>query len=201
LRLKDTLCKLKTFILLIANLRYRYRLEIEDYHPSTCSAQAFHLEFFHSFLEAQQFIKDYQQPFYLMRLFEQDDNSKAGFSLCNIVTGQIAGVEIEETFDYELDEFGYELPVKLSAGWYKRGEVVHHPIYVKVTRDLQRISREVAYRYENRNNPFYTLKNVVRDVFQERHPNAPAHFHKNFYNALVWKMHQIISEDARNKGC
>lgn len=201
MRIKDILYKLKIIFQLFANMKYRYRVEIEDYHPDTWSADVFHLAFFHTFEKAQHFIKTYDKPFYLIRLFEQDDHSKMGFTLCNIESGETAGVEIEQTFEYITDEFGYDdIPINLSAGWYLRGENAHHPMWVRVTKDLGRIEKEVLHRYITRTDPFYSLKGAVRDVFRERHPNAPQHFKGNFYRHLTIKMSQALEANAKRKG-
>ena len=182
---KDGLHKVNLTACLFLHLHYRYRIEIEEYHTETWNAQALRFHFFKTFPDAQAFIRNYPRPFYLIRLYEQQ---RIGFTLCNIDTGAPAD---NEQFDYERDEFGFLLPVKLSAGWYLRGENTHHPMFIKVTRDLGRIEKEVVYRYMmNRSNPFNLLGKIVDEVFEERHPGAPAHFKRNFLVLLMNKMNR-----------
>jgi hypothetical protein len=182
---RDEFHKINLAAGLFLHLHYRYRVEIEEYHTETWSARSMRFHYFKTFPEAKTFIRNYPRPFYLIRLYEQQ---RIGFTLCNIDTGAPAD---NEQFDYERDEFGFLLPVKLSAGWYVRGENTHHPMFMKVTRDLGRMEKEAVYRYMmNRSNPFNSLRKIADDVFEERHPGAPAHFKRNFFILLVNKMNK-----------
>lgn len=99
----------------------------------------------------------------------------------------------------EVDMFGFALPVKLSAGWYYRGENVHHPVWVAVTKDVERMGKEITYRYSINKDPFKFLRNIVEDVFNERHPDAPKHFRKNFYLYMTSLMNDTTQKTSAGK--
>lgn len=194
--LKENTHRIKLIISLFTNLKYRYRVDVEDYFPETWDATVLNYYYFNEFAKAQKFVREYKKPFYIIRLFEQ---SKKGFILVNLDTGQLATRADEEGIDYHVDMFGYSIPVELSAGWYRRGWHVHHPMWEEVTKDLTYMLSETIHRYikgSQENRGLVTLDSVIKQVFKERHPDAPKHFRDNFRKLIVARM----EEEARKAG-
>jgi hypothetical protein len=122
-----------------------------------------------------------------------------GFVLANIDTGALSTQADLDGIQNEVDPFGFALPVKLTAGWYYRGENVHHPVWVAVTKDIERMGREITYRYSINKNSFKFMRNIVEDVFNERHPKAPNHFRKNFYHYMMSVMNETVHKTNAGK--
>lgn len=186
--------KVKLTILLFIKMRYRYRVEIDEYNPATWDEKkTLMFYYFNNFADAQKFIREYPtNKYFLIHLYEQQ---RIGFALCNIDTGAPADQNDIDGIQKEEDEFGFSLPVKLSAGWYYRGDNVHHPVWIAVTRDIERMGREITYRYSINKDPFTSLGNIVDEVFRERHPTAPKHFRKNFR----YYMASVITTEIQKK--
>jgi hypothetical protein len=194
LNIKQIAYQLKLTLFLFTKMRYHYRVEIDEYNPATWDDdKALKFRFFHEFAEAQQFIREYPTcDYYLIRMYGQQ---RIGWPLCNIDTAAPADRDDLEGIQIEVDPFGFDLPVKLSAGWYYRGDNAHHPLWVAVTKDIERMGKEIEYRYSTNKDPFKFLRNIVDDVFNERHPDAPKHFRKNF----SYYMASVINKEIQNK--
>jgi len=194
INLKELFHRLHLVISLFINLRYHYRVEIEDYYPETWDSTVLNYHFFNDFAGAQKFIRDYKKQYYIIRLFEQE---KAGFTLCNIDTGQLATKQDEEGIDYRIDKFGFTMPVELSAGWYKRGLRTHHPTFASIQNDLLYLHNETLRRYID-GKYAVSLETVISRLFHERHPEAPKNFEINFKNMIVHQMEREARKQGKN---
>lgn len=190
--LKEFTHRMKLFFMLFAKMNYRYRVEVEDYFHETWTSTLMNYYHFNDFTKAQKFIKEYKKPYYIIRLFEQD---KGGFRLCNIDTGQLATQQDEQGIDYWHDKYNFSIPNNLSAGWYLRGMRLHHPIYVEVQDDVLYLKRETLRRFIDAN-AAVSIEAIVRDLFHERHPDAPAYFQTNLCDMVK----RDLNAAARKRG-
>ena len=194
---KQIAYQMKLTLYFITKMRYRYRVEVEEFNPATWDEKHLVFHFFHEFADAQQFIREYpSNKYYLIRMYGQQ---RIGWPLCNIDTAAPADRDDIEGIQTEKDQFGFDLPVKLSAGWYYRGENVHHPIWVAVTKDIERMGREITYRYSINKDPLKLLRSIVDDVFNERHPTAPKHFRTNFSYYMASLLTKEIQKNSAGK--
>lgn len=190
--LKEFTHRINLVLTLFTKMKYRYRVEVEDYFHETWVSTLMNYYHFNYFDEAQKFIRGYKKPYYIIRLFEQE---KGGFQLCNIDTGQLATQQDERGIDYRIDKYGYSIPVELSAGWYLRGMRLHHPIFVEVQDDVVYLKRETLRRFIDAN-AAVSIESLVRGLFRERHPDAPAYFQTNLCNMVKTDLNKA----ARKRG-
>jgi hypothetical protein len=194
INLKELFHRLYLVISLFINLRYNYRVEIEDYFSGTWDSSVLNYFYFNNFASAQRFIQEYKKQYYIIRLFKQE---KAGFALCNIDTGQLATDQDEDGIDYQVDKFGFSMPVELSAGWYRRGLRTHHPIFASIQNDLLYLHKETLRRYID-SKCTVPLEIVIRELFHERHPDTPKYFEINLKNMIIKEMEKEARKQGRN---
>lgn len=195
--IKELAHRIKLIITLFVKMKSRYRVEVEDYFPETWDSTSLNYYHFNDLVEAQRFVKEYAKPFYIIRLLEQ---VKDGWGLCNIDTGYLATKADEDGIDSRKDKYGYDLPVELSAGWYRRGWHTHNPIWMKIADDYNYMMDETVHRYVEsariNNGLIMPLNKVINTMFEERHPDAPKYFRRNFKVILMNKM----ETEARKAG-
>lgn len=194
MELKDFAHRIKLTLNLFLKLKHQFRAEVEDFYPETWFVTCLNHYYFNEFTEAQNFIREYNKPFYLIRLVKQVGNESR---LCNIETEQTTIYESFDSFDHQQDKYGYSIPVPLSAGWYRRGENTHNPLWTKAQDDLPYLIKESFIRYVEVG-CVYPLDEIIGTLMQERHPNAPVTFQKNVKTQLVTWMKENAYK-ARSK--
>jgi hypothetical protein len=162
---------------LFLNMKKKYRLEVEDYYLGSSDQRYLHHYYFNSFEEATCFVTDYHAAFYLIRLVKQNHRREVG---CNLITGELLTPEIEASFRYISDRYGFiDIPVYSPDGWYFRGENLHHPDFVAITQDLDGLAGETFRRFMNS----FGIRNqrqIIKEIFAERFPNSAEHYQRNF---------------------
>ena len=187
--------RIKLTFNLFLKLKDQFRVEVEDYYPETWFITCLNHYYFKEFSKAQKFIREYNKPFYLIRLVKQVGNESR---LCNIDTEQTTFYENNDAFDPQQDKYGYSIPVPLNDGWYRRGEHTHNPIWTKAQDDLPYLMEESFRRYVVAG-CVYPLTEIIRTIMMERHPDAPEIFQKNIKIQLVaWMKENALK--ARAKG-
>ena len=181
MNVKEYAHRIKLVMNLFLKLKYQFRVEVEDYYPETWFITCLNHYYFKEFSKAQNFIREYNKPFYLIRLVKQVGNESR---LCNIETEQTTLYESIEAFNHQQDKYGYSIPLPLSAGWYRRGDNTHNPIWSKAQDDLPYLMEESFRRYVVAG-CVYPLTEIIRIIMKERHPDAPEIFQKNIKIQLV----------------
>jgi hypothetical protein len=180
---------------LFFNMKKKYRLEIEDYYLGSSDQRYLHHYYFDSFEEVTRFVTDYHAAFYLIRLVMQNHRREVGF---NLITGELLTPEIEASFKYIDDRYGFiDIPVYSPDGWYFRGENLHHPDFVAITQDLDGLAGETFRRYIN-SLGIRNQREIIKEIFAERFPNSAEHYRHNFAVYYgQWLKEKTRQEEAR----
>ena len=173
-----------TFYLLVFR-KYRYRVEIDKYYPESGDATFLSLKFFQLFPDAQNYVKTYRKPFYKIAIYEQRGNNSY---LSNIETGVWATTSDLKRIQYVKDRYGFTDVIGPDTnGWSLRGLNTHDPQFVEVTEDLDYLLMETKRRILE-GSQFGSLKRVIAQLFEERHPHVEDHFKHTFEELFMIRM-------------